>query len=239
MDLKRFSREAYDSAATDPEKLQEFQMSLETELAQSFNESFMEWAEKTIAGLNGAGHNLERLEDGLVTYADIRGGGATSLVLDIFASCGVTASTQSPEPVKLPIEEKWYFEKADMIFGKEEREGAESLSPDEWMIHDIDQLDREINNGGLAQYFSNSSGQRAHETLEALKLLGAKKTARILRDALKLFAEGKAPKDDQSRMELLEKVETLHPGKLDKLDGRYYKNADNHIELLYKWFNAK
>lgn len=45
-------------------------------------------------------------------------------------------------------------------------------------------LEREINNGGFNQYFLNSSGDFAHETIKSLRTIGANHTADILQLAL-------------------------------------------------------
>ena len=48
-------------------------------------------------------------------------------------------------------------------------------------------LEREVNNGGFNQYFWNSSGDFAHETIASLNLIGASHTAKILQQAIDQF----------------------------------------------------
>ena len=48
-------------------------------------------------------------------------------------------------------------------------------------------LEREINSGGFNQYFCNSSGDNAHETVLSLKAIGADKAADILQKAIDQF----------------------------------------------------
>ncbi len=48
-------------------------------------------------------------------------------------------------------------------------------------------LEREVNNGGFNLYFLNSSGDNAHETISALKAIGADKTADIYKRQLTNF----------------------------------------------------
>ena len=45
-------------------------------------------------------------------------------------------------------------------------------------------LDFEVHNGGFYQYFTNSSGQFVHETLEDLRLIGARDEADLLERAI-------------------------------------------------------
>lgn len=57
------------------------------------------------------------------------------------------------------------------------------------MIWHISGIEFEVPNGGFWQFFNNSSGAYAVETLEALRLLGAPRRAAILERALRLFKE--------------------------------------------------
>src|SRR5687767_5733267 len=68
-------------------------------------------------------------------------------------------------------------------------------------------LEREINNGGFNQYFINSSGDFAHETVKSLKLISANHTADILQKAIDQFPYKKVPKDRDERIETVEEIE--------------------------------
>lgn len=68
-------------------------------------------------------------------------------------------------------------------------------------------LEREVNNGGFWQYFMNSSGEFAHETLLSLKEIGAVKTAEVLQKAIDLFPEGNVPKDREIRQDLVNQID--------------------------------
>ncbi len=57
---------------------------------------------------------------------------------------------------------------------------------------------REHANGGLDQYFFNSSGSRAHDAPEALSALGAAPHAAILQRAIAAFG-GHVPIDTEER----------------------------------------
>lgn len=62
------------------------------------------------------------------------------------------------------------------------------------------ELEREINNGGFAQFYYNSSGNYANELIDSLKLIGAYKTADIVKKANDQFLDGKVPKDRNTRL---------------------------------------
>jgi hypothetical protein len=84
----------------------------------------------------------------------------------------------------------------------------------------------EIINGGMSQFFSNSSGDRAHETLAALREIGAVLCVQLLEKALTLFPDGIAPVDRQKRCDLLFAFEERDPQFLEELDQIFYKRVD-------------
>ncbi|TMU51003.1 DMP19 family protein [Flagellimonas algicola] len=57
------------------------------------------------------------------------------------------------------------------------------------VVYLIDELEMEVQNGGLLQFFTNSSGQYAQETLEALELVGDGKATGLLEEAVKIINE--------------------------------------------------
>ena len=234
MDFKKFSRDEYEKIAGDEKAQAEFLAGLEKAVAGEWNTGVEALVSSIAQRLNQQGHNLARLEDHILAFGDLRPEGQPSLVLDIFATCGVTAKAEKPEVREVPPEEKWFLENSDKVFAKFLEHGYAALAPRERMFHDVDQLDREVNNGGFAQYFTNSAGQNAHEALEALKFIGAKKVAKLLDEAIDLFDEGRVPKDDEARNQAVERIETTHAKKLGRLDNRYYKSAENLLGLLYQ-----
>ena len=67
----------------------------------------------------------------------------------------------------------------------------------------IGRLEAEVNNGGFDQFFFNSAGDDAAPTIQALELIGATKTAAIVRRACRKFPGGMPPADRERRQELL------------------------------------
>ena len=96
-------------------------------------------------------------------------------------------------------------------------------------------LEKEINNGGFKQYFMNSSGDCAHETIQSLKIIGAHKTAAILQQAIDEFPSGQVPKDWSKRNELLESIEDRADEIWEGLDQQFYNYDDdlNSLNLEY------
>ncbi len=98
----------------------------------------------------------------------------------------------------------------------------------------IDILEEEVNNGGFDQYFFNSSGEYAHETLKAYEKIGAKKTADIIYRAIKLFPTLPIPKDLQIRREILLEKET-NTDLWNELDDEFYKYEDSIGEMIIEF----
>lgn len=67
------------------------------------------------------------------------------------------------------------------------------------------ELESEVNNGGFAQFFDNSSGQFAGEIVQAFTAIGAVKTAEICRKAVAAFPQA-LPVDWEERRALLDEI---------------------------------
>lgn len=94
------------------------------------------------------------------------------------------------------------------------------------VVYDVVMFAGEITNGGISQFFGNSSGARAHETLAALRKVGAHVCVGLLERSLALFPGGIAPKDHVKRRGLLFAFETREPLLLKQLTQEYYKRVD-------------
>jgi hypothetical protein len=67
---------------------------------------------------------------------------------------------------------------------KAAREGDDALSPEERIVPAIEALESEVNNGGYAQFFINSSREYAPMIVEALTRIGCPRTAEITQNAI-------------------------------------------------------
>ena len=94
----------------------------------------------------------------------------------------------------------------------------ERLSPAAQVLYHTGVFCGEMVNGGISQFFSNTSGNRAHETLAALRTIGAVLCAELLEKALTLFPDGIAPVDRWPRVDLLLAFEKRNTTFLDELN---------------------
>ncbi len=86
-------------------------------------------------------------------------------------------------------------------------ENIEKLNSSQKVVVVIENLEREINNGGFNQFYFNSSGNFANDTLEYLKIIGANSTFEIVKRANNEFPNGIVPSDRGERTDILLKIE--------------------------------
>jgi hypothetical protein len=103
----------------------------------------------------------------------------------------------------------------------------------------IQNLEREVNNGGFSQYFYNSSGEHANETITSLKAINADKTAQLLQHAIDQFPSGNVPKNRMERTKVLKTIEAKATPVFNTLDRQFYNYDDDlntlNIEYIRKY----
>ena len=107
----------------------------------------------------------------------------------------------------------------------------EKLSQPQKTFYFNQYLEKEINNGGFNQYFYNSSGNFAHQTINSLRQINATKTADILQLAIDQFPNSTVPKDRSERQNILEKIEEKADEVWEQLDKRFLAYEDNLYDL--------
>lgn len=117
----------------------------------------------------------------------------------------------------------------------EDGDQIEELSDAEKIFYMNTVLEVEVNNGGFSQYFFNSSGDFANETLHSLYAIGAVHTANIYTTVLKVVG-GVLPKDRSERQDLLEELVTdIVEEQLNECDAAFYEYVDDLGELNYQY----
>jgi hypothetical protein len=90
-------------------------------------------------------------------------------------------------------------------------------------------------NGGLNQFFFNSSGEYTHETIESLKKIGAIDTSAVLEKAVSFWPNSVVPKNTFTRRELLENVEQVANPVWEDLDRVYWNDEERITEKLFQF----
>lgn len=124
-----------------------------------------------------------------------------------------------------------FLQITDVIYDKEAESGFEALSDAEKTVFCIDNLLKEMENGGFAQFIHHEAGAYAEETLEALERVKAKGIHSVLERFLDFFDGKKIPKDEDERIELFDQIETEHADEIAELDDRFYDVGENLVGL--------
>lgn len=111
-------------------------------------------------------------------------------------------------------------------------ENIEKLNPSQRIFLLVENLEREINNGGFNQFYFNSSGDFSKETVNALLEIGAKKTADIVKKANSEFKNGSVPKDRTERQNELQSIQEQAEANWNKCNSEFLEYQDNLTELL-------
>lgn len=117
-------------------------------------------------------------------------------------------------------------------------DNMESLNDEERVFYVAQLLEMEVNNGGFAQFFFNSSGMFANELVASFEKIGAKKTAEICEKAISIYGDT-VPLDREEREAVLlsddeaeeERIEAV----LSECDAAFYEYEDDLVELSYQF----
>lgn len=125
--------------------------------------------------------------------------------------------------------------------------GFETLTKAEKLYFSVALFDGEVYNGGMYQFFSNSSGELYEEVVEGLIILKATKSLLLLKQAVRiLFEKDEPPKDRLLRWKEMKQFPDDKSAprpkwelELDEIDDQYYEDLDNLSELLTHYAETK
>lgn len=98
-------------------------------------------------------------------------------------------------------------------------------------------LEGEIGNGGIIQYFWNPNGVFVKEAIEAYKLIGVNKQAKLVQDALDLLGDGYSL-DQTERIKTLQSLSEKQLSALDEIDKQFDVLKDEGEELRIKYIKT-
>jgi len=91
----------------------------------------------------------------------------------------------------------------------------------------------EINNGGFAQYFRNTSAETVRFVVEAFEAIGAPRTSDICRRAISLAFPNGLPSSSDCISFITAEFTNEMLDKLDALDTEFYQYPHNLTDLLF------
>jgi hypothetical protein len=113
----------------------------------------------------------------------------------------------------------------------------EKLSEEERNIVYIEELEREMNNGGFSQFFFNSSGDYTEELIHALKMVGSIKFLKLVESAKAEFPNSIIPKDKKERQEILESIQEKVNPVWDTLVSEFYMYEEDIYALMLAYIS--
>jgi hypothetical protein len=126
-------------------------------------------------------------------------------------------------------------------------DGYEGLTSDERLYFAVGVLDGDVYNGGMYQFFSNSSGSLYRDAVEGLRRLEAQQALGLLLQAKQiLFGDAEPPPDCQARWDAMKQYPTeagielpVWRGQLEAVDNAYWKDPDSLGERLAAFAETK
>jgi hypothetical protein len=113
----------------------------------------------------------------------------------------------------------------------------EKLSEEERNIIYIEELEREVNNGGFSQFFFNSSGDYTEELIQALKAVGSINFCKLVESAKAEFPNSYVPKIRGERQEILGSIEEKANPVWDGLNTEFYKYEEDIYTLMLSYIS--
>jgi hypothetical protein len=124
------------------------------------------------------------------------------------------------------------FKISESVWDRESKLGYETLSQPERVFLCVWDLEDEVNNGGFDQYYFNSAGDHALDTVRALETIGAKRTAELVKTMNNLFGPAGPSPDRFKRQDQLSGLRSSTAKQMNDANNRFYKYEDNLEELL-------
>ena len=121
------------------------------------------------------------------------------------------------------------------IQNREEEFDFGKLSEPEKIFFLVSSFFADVNNGGINYFYYSPSSDYAEETVDALKTIGADRTAEIVFRANAFFPEGQPPRDYDQRVEFLDSLDEDSFEIFFELDEEYDQSGENLDNLLFDY----
>ena len=129
------------------------------------------------------------------------------------------------------VNEMGYYLSEKCDFG----DNIKCLSDAERTIYVVYTLECEVNNGGFAQYFFNSSGNLGNELCAAFEKIGATENAEICAKATDVFGDN-YPTDRSKRQDIMMADENVHFGDIwSECDNEFFGYPEDTSNMMYNF----
>jgi hypothetical protein len=130
------------------------------------------------------------------------------------------------------------FNALDAIASRIKEVGYDNLNDHEKGYYAVWWFCAETNNGGLHQFFFNSTGGYVPEVTMGLRMMGATETLKILERAMSLFGRSTLPRDDNERRDIVLQMSEADEQELNALTNKFYEYPDD-VHAKMEEFAAK
>jgi Domain of unknown function (DUF4375) len=113
----------------------------------------------------------------------------------------------------------------------------QALTDEERIVLAVEALEREVNNGGYDQFFTNSS-QFVPTIVDSLQRIGCKRTAMITQRAIKVLGISDLTAEAIDTAIVSDDDDEQRLAKLNRCDEAYHKNAEPIAERLFAFIKA-
>jgi hypothetical protein len=115
----------------------------------------------------------------------------------------------------------------------DDRELMASLTRGQRGFIAIDWLGKEVYNGGIDQFFRNSTGALAHEARNGFQILGAQSYVKLLDSVFALFPGGRVPKNREQRQATVKAIPNdTRKDTFEQFDQTFYKLMDKDDPIV-------
>ena len=117
------------------------------------------------------------------------------------------------------------------------KEFTELSLPEQTFIY-IDVFESELINGGVFDFFYNTSGTYAHEVLKAYETIGAMESADLINQALKSFPELPVPKDIFIRRSFMMQLDESIKINWNIIEESFINSKEDIVSLLIDYIKT-
>lgn len=124
-----------------------------------------------------------------------------------------------------------------LAFEQALQEKTRPLSDEERVILAVEALEREVNNGGYAQFFTNLSKEYAPVVVEALRKIGCPLTAENAKKAIDILRIG-GPPDEAAIDRVMAEEDEARDDRLNQCDAEYCGLRENIAGRLFEFIRT-
>ncbi len=125
----------------------------------------------------------------------------------------------------------------DQVFARLQASGYDSLNDMQRTLLCVWATVGEVDNGGFEQFFLNTSGDWATDTVDAFIMIGAPNLAEVVKGAIGVFPEGGPSCDQDTRRGQLDTLSSQACDKLRLQDGKFDSKHPDVDALIESFVN--